>query len=82
MDQLRGIFHRAIFGRAGYHSSPPTAGFIEFLEIMSSFGGSTQSGHPICCSWGCEHYQIVPVAYVHADAHAPMHKRHMHMCGF
>lgn len=34
MDQLRTIFHHAIFG-TGHHSSPPTAGFIEFLQIMS-----------------------------------------------
>lgn len=34
MDQLRTIFHHAIFG-TGHHSLPPTAGFIEFLQIMS-----------------------------------------------
>lgn len=34
MEQLRAIFHHAIFG-TGHHSLVPTAGFIEFLQIMS-----------------------------------------------
>ena len=43
MDQLRTIFHHAIFG-TGHHSLPPTAGFIEFLQIMSGSVGLWEHG--------------------------------------
>lgn len=50
MDKLRVIFSRTILGR-GETSSLPTAGFIEFLQIMSRLDWISIGGEVIRKGW-------------------------------
>lgn len=50
MEKLRVIFSHAILGR-GETSSPPTAGFIEFLQIISRLDWMNIGGEVLWKGW-------------------------------